>query len=49
MVAGVEVPHAHIHLVPITKSATELSFVNARQAADADFAVMTDRIRSFLR
>jgi histidine triad (HIT) family protein len=48
MIAGVEVPHAHIHLVPIITAAAELSFARARTAADTDLAVMAERIRSFL-
>ena len=39
IIAGYEVPHAHIHLVP-TNSMEQLSFANA--AATADFAELGD-------
>lgn len=32
MVAGLEVPHAHIHLIPILNSVHELAFANAKTA-----------------
>lgn len=35
MIAGYEVPHAHIHLVP-TNQMSELSFANAAASADRD-------------
>lgn len=35
MIAGYEVPHAHIHLVP-TNHMSELSFANAASSADRD-------------
>lgn len=47
MVAGFEVPHAHIHLVPI-EAEGELSFSRARSAAPADLAALGQRIRGNL-
>ena len=47
MVAGFEVPHAHIHLVPIT-SEGELSFSRARVGRPEDLAALAKIIRGFL-
>ena len=47
MVAGLEVPHAHVHLVPIT-SVGDLNFAHSRPAPDAELAELAARIRSFL-
>ncbi|MEO7424363.1 MAG: HIT family protein [Fibrobacteria bacterium] len=47
MVAGFEVPHAHIHLVPIT-SEGELSFSRATAARPEDLAALAKIIRGFL-
>ena len=44
-VIGVEVPHAHVHLVPIDDIGG-LDFRRARAADDADLAAMAERIRS---
>ena len=46
-VLGIEVPHAHIHLVPITDIG-DLDFRKAQSADDADLAAMADRIRDAL-
>ena len=46
-VVGIEVPHAHVHLVPIDDIG-DLDFRKARAADDADLAAMADRIRSAL-
>lgn len=46
-VLGIEVPHAHIHLVPID-GIHDLDFRRARPADDADLAAMAERIRSAL-
>jgi len=43
-VLGIEVPHAHVHLVPIDDIG-DLDFRKARPADDADLAAMADRIR----
>jgi histidine triad (HIT) family protein len=46
-VVGLEVPHAHIHLVPIDDIGG-LDFRKARPADDADLAAMANQIRSAL-
>jgi histidine triad (HIT) family protein len=50
IIAGLEVPHAHIHLVPIVDEVRDLDFANAEAQPDPaslDDAAM--RIRSALR
>lgn len=47
MVAGLEVPHAHLHLVPI-QSIGDLSFANARPADQDDLGSMATKIRNKL-
>ena len=46
-VLGIEVPHAHVHLVPIDEIG-DLDFRKARAADDADLAEMGERIRAAL-
>ena len=46
-VLGLEVPHAHVHLVPIDDLG-ELDFGKASPAVDSDLAAMAERIRSVL-
>lgn len=46
-VIGIEVPHAHIHLVPIDDIGG-LDFRKAQAADDAELAEMAERIRSAL-
>ncbi|MBV9000607.1 MAG: HIT family protein [Solirubrobacterales bacterium] len=46
-VLGIEVPHAHVHLVPIDDIG-DLDFRKARPADDADLAALADRIRAAL-
>ena len=48
MVAGLEVPHAHVHLVPILENLSELTFARARRAAPEELAAMAQRIKSKL-
>ena len=49
MVAGLEVPHAHIHLVPIN-SIGDLSFTNPRpEFAKEDMKELADRLYARLR
>ena len=43
MVAGLEVPHAHLHLVPI-QGIGDLSFANAKSASDDTLAAMAKHI-----
>jgi histidine triad (HIT) family protein len=45
MVAGLEVPHAHIHLVPMN-AISDLSFANPRPVfADSEVAALAERLR----
>ena len=44
MVAGLEVPHAHVHLVPIT-SVGDLNFAKAKPAAADELAKLAEKIR----
>lgn len=49
VVAGYEVPHAHLHVIP-TNSMQELSFANAAATVDAaDLEVAAEEIRAHLR
>lgn len=44
MIAGLEVPHAHIHLIPI-KAVSDLSFTNERvTVSTADMASLAERL-----
>ena len=47
MVAGLEVPHAHLHLVPI-HSTGELTFSNSRPMEQDKLAHIAKTIRSYL-
>ncbi len=47
MVAGLEVPHAHLHLVPIVK-VTDLNFDHAQMADNSELAKVAERIRRHL-
>ncbi len=44
MVAGLEVPHAHVHLVPIN-SIGDLNFAKARPCPPEELAKLADKIR----
>lgn len=44
MVAGIEVAHAHIHLIPIN-SLGDLNFARAKSAANEELARMAEGIR----
>jgi histidine triad (HIT) family protein len=46
-VLGVEVPHAHLHLVPID-GIGDLDFRKAREASQDDLAAMAERVRAEL-
>ena len=48
LVYGLEVRHAHIHLVPVTGEPGELNFSNKKRASDEDLAFIAAKIRSFL-
>lgn len=45
MVAGLEVPHCHVHLVPI-KSLGDLNFANAKASDAAELAKLAEKIRN---
>jgi len=45
MVAGLEVPHAHIHLIPMFKI-SDLNFANAQSASNEELAEIAQKIRS---
>ena len=48
IIAGYEVPHAHIHVIP-TNDMSQLSFANAARSVDpAELAAAADRITSAL-
>lgn len=47
MVAGIEVPHAHVHLVPI-QAVGDLNFARAKPAAQEQLAAMAAKIRKYL-
>jgi len=44
-VVGVEVPHAHVHLVPLDEI-NDIDFRRAREADPGDLAEMADRLRA---
>ncbi|MBD3245603.1 MAG: HIT domain-containing protein [Candidatus Omnitrophica bacterium] len=45
MVAGLEVPHAHVHLVPI-KAIADLNFAHAKEADQEALSAVADMIRA---
>lgn len=45
MVAGLEVPHAHVHLVPI-RNTGDLNFANAKTVAPEELAKLAEKIRA---
>ncbi|AEJ40614.1 histidine triad (HIT) protein [Sulfobacillus acidophilus TPY] len=47
VVAGFDVPHAHLHLIPVNSMA-ELTFERARPASQEDLAAMARKIREAL-
>ena len=46
MVAGLEVPHAHIHLIPILESLSELNFARAKSMPQEELAAIAAKIRA---
>jgi histidine triad (HIT) family protein len=44
MVAGLEVPHCHIHLIPIHRI-PDLNFANAKAASPEELAAMAQKIK----
>ena len=49
LVYGLEVRHAHIHLVPVTGELGELNFANKKKSSEEDLALTAAKIKSFLR
>ena len=47
MVAGLEVPHAHIHLIPMT-GISDLNFANAKEAEMDHLKTLADEIKKQL-
>ena len=47
IVAGLEVPHAHVHLVPI-QAISDINFSNAKDATQDDLAALAEKIKSQL-
>jgi histidine triad (HIT) family protein len=47
MIEGLEVPHAHIKLIPIN-GAGDMDATNAKPSTDEDLAAMAEKIRSHL-
>jgi histidine triad (HIT) family protein len=47
MVAGLEVPHTHVHLVPMT-AISDLNFANARESSAEERAALGKQIRAAL-
>jgi len=45
MVAGLEVPHAHVHLVPIIENLNELTFARAKQGIPDELTKLAEKIR----
>ncbi len=48
MIAGLEVPHTHIHIVPMD-SMEDLSFANAKNADATELKQTADKIRQILQ
>lgn len=47
IVAGIEVPHAHLHLVPFS-TMSQLNFANAKAAEPAALAALAEKVRAAL-
>jgi histidine triad (HIT) family protein len=48
MVAGIEVPHAHVHLIPIN-SVGDLNFARAKSMEQEELAAIAAKIRANLK
>jgi len=48
MVAGLEVPHAHVHLIPIIENLSELNFARAKSMGQEELAAIAQKIRANL-
>ena len=49
VVYGLEVRHAHVHLVPVDGTKGELDFATKKRATDEDLASVAAQIRSYLK
>lgn len=49
IVAGIEVPHAHVHLIPIIESLSELSFSRAKSVPQEELTETASKIRLNLK
>jgi histidine triad (HIT) family protein len=48
MIAGMEVPHVHLHVLPVSTTA-DMDFANAHQAAASALDAAAEKIRAALR
>lgn len=48
LVYGLEVRHAHVHLVPVQGVPGELNLSNAKKSTDAELGFLAQKIRSYL-
>lgn len=48
MVAGLEVRHTHVHLIPIIESLSELNFARAKSMPQEELAAIAAKIRANL-
>ena len=48
VVYGLQVHHAHVHLVPVDGTPGELDFRNQRDSSSAELAGMAEKIRSLI-
>ncbi len=48
LIYGLEVRHAHVHLVPVQGIPGELNLSNAKKATDAELEFVAKKIHSFL-
>lgn len=46
-VCGIEVPHVHVHLIPVDKVA-DMNFANASPSAQEDLSAVAEKIRKFI-
>jgi len=49
LIAGLEVPHVHIHVIPLLHGETDLHLDHARDATSEELAAEAERIRAALR
>ena len=48
VVYGLEVPHAHVHLVPIHGAAGEIDFRNAKKGDEEELKSVANQIKAYL-